>query len=221
MTQDATGYNEESSEEIVKRRKSSVKKDTSCSFLSQDTQDIQEERADNSKFAKIFLLALFGLNVALSIWYLVVVIELRGRYIPIEEYLSLPLGFATTLQTFKTIPVFLLVLYSSLIFMYLPVLVKILGLFRIAYPEDYNLIKIKLRSFLIFYELFLLLRAIDYYFRTWVKYKVIYRWAEISYYVLEMSLIVMTTYTIYKNIQSENDDRASRNLKSSFLSVAG
>ena len=49
-----------------------------------------------------------------------------------------------------------------MIVMYFPVLVKILRMFEIAYPEDYELIRTKLGLFLVFYEFFLVMRTLDY-----------------------------------------------------------
>lgn len=76
-----------------------------------------------------------------------------------------------------------------MIFMYLPVLVMILRMFKIAYPEDYMLIRFKLNAFLIFYEIFLLTRTIDYGYREWIEYESYGRWTELIYYMLEMMLI--------------------------------
>ena len=36
--------------------------------MSYDTQDIQEERADNSKKSKFYLFTFIGLNIAFSLW---------------------------------------------------------------------------------------------------------------------------------------------------------
>ena len=76
MTQDATGYQEESSGDIVVERGKMAKQESSTSFMSYDTQDIQEERADNSKKSKFYLFACICVNIAFSLWYLSNVVQM-------------------------------------------------------------------------------------------------------------------------------------------------
>lgn len=72
MTQDATGYNQDSSEDIIEVKNPYKKQDSTISFMSYETVDIQEERAYNSRRSKQYLYAFVGLNVALNLWQLYV-----------------------------------------------------------------------------------------------------------------------------------------------------
>jgi hypothetical protein len=103
--------------------------------------------------------------------------------------------------------------------MYMPLLLKILHLFKVTYPEDYMLIRWKLILFLSFYEIFLVMRTLEYGYRQWFQFHSSYRWTEVSYYFLEMMLIAMITYIVHRNLQAENEEDGSGNLKSSFFST--
>jgi hypothetical protein len=105
---------------------------SSASYLSYDTEYIQEERTDNSKKAKTLLLVAVALNVALNVWCL-------NAYVKASDLGDVPwndvsFGFADAKETFQTVPLFLIALYSLMIFIYLPMLVKIMQMFKIAYP---------------------------------------------------------------------------------------
>ena len=102
----------------------------------------------------------------------------------------------------------MLSLYALIILVYLLVLVQIMKLFKEAYPQDYEKIKVKFISFLIFYEIFIMFRAVDYYLRQYGKYEFedsngfngIYRGTEISYYIIELIFIALLSYVGYKNM---------------------
>jgi hypothetical protein len=138
MTNEGT-YNDFSSD--IRSANDKNNRDTgasSASFLSYDTEDIQEERTDNSRKAKTLLLLAVAVNVALNVWCLrayIVASELEE-----VEWNNVSFGFADAKETFQTVPLFLIGLYSLMIFMYLPMLVKIMQMFKIAYPEDFRMI---------------------------------------------------------------------------------
>ena len=107
-----------------------------------------------------------------------------------------------------------------MIFMYLVVLSMIIKYFRLAYPEEYSIIKVKLYFFLVFYVIFLVIRSCNYWYRSFNHYRTVWRFAEITYYLQEIMLICMICFIIRKNIQNEKDEEGStRNMKSSFFSV--
>jgi hypothetical protein len=60
----AVSYNYDQTTEIYS------KLDSDCSFITYDTVDIQEERADNSRKAKLYLLAFVFANILLNLWML-------------------------------------------------------------------------------------------------------------------------------------------------------
>ena len=143
------------------------------------------------------------------------------------------MGFKTLEQRYKTVPLFLLSLYALIIFVYLLVLVQIMKLFREAYPQDYEKIKVKFISFLIFYEIFIMFRAVDYYLRQYGKYEFehfngIYRGTELSYYIIELIFIALLSYVGYKNMKNENNQEISdsiprgisQNVRNSFMAFS-
>lgn len=130
-------------------------------------------------------------------------------------------------QTYKTMPLFLLVLYGLVIIVYFLVLVQILKLFKEAYPKSYEVIKVKFISFLVFYEMFIMFRAIDYYWRQFGKWKAINRYAEISYYIFELVFITLLSYVGYKNMKNENNQEVKdsgkgipQNVRNSFMAFS-
>jgi hypothetical protein len=145
--------------EKIKNRSTVV----SASFLSYDTVDIQEERSNNSNKARIWLLVFVGTNVVLNVWLLIIYLNVRDMTEVSDDYWStIPFGFSDNQQIYRTFPLFLLALYSIMILIYFPLLIKILNMFKMAYPEDYYHIRGKLLLFLGIYELFLFVRTLDY-----------------------------------------------------------
>ena len=52
-----------------------------------------------------------------------------------------------------------------MIFIFVPVVVKIMRMFKIAYPDLYDLVAAKLIMFLVLYEVFIGLRALTYWYK--------------------------------------------------------
>ena len=79
--------------------------------------------------------------MALDFWLFTVYCETnkfeRGHY----NTDNASFGFKTPIEKYKTVPLFLLFLYIIVIFVYLPVIVKILIMFKKAYKETYEEIK--------------------------------------------------------------------------------
>ena len=80
-------------------------------------------------------------------------------------------------------------------------------MFKKAYKETYEEIKYQFMAFLIFYELFIIFRAIDYYMRQYDRYEFddqkTYRKVEIWYYVSELLFIAFISYVGYKNLKND------------------
>lgn len=140
-------------------------------------------------------------------------------------------------QRYKTVPIFLLILYVVIIIIYLPVLVQIMRLFKEAYRDTYEVIKVKFVSFLIFYEVFIIFRAVDYYLRQYGKYEFEnfdtadfnqYRGSELMYYIIELIFIALLSYVGYRNMKNENNQdvpdssikNIPQNVRNSFMAFS-
>lgn len=71
-------------------------------------------------------------------------------------------GFESWSSTLYTISVIEEVIYIMAIIIILPVMIKILVMFKFTYCDLYDIVKYKMIGFIIFYELFLTFRAISY-----------------------------------------------------------
>ena len=71
-------------------------------------------------------------------------------------------GFKTYGQYLFDFVMILQVLYIAVIFIYIPVMFKISAMFMITYPDLYKIVRCKLRLFLVVFELFMILRALNY-----------------------------------------------------------
>lgn len=84
-------------------------------------------------------------------------------------------------------------------------------MFKIAYKDTYKEIKNKFIVFLVFYELFIIFRAVDYYMRQYDLYQFnskMHRYTEVSYYVIELMFIAFISYVGYKNKQNDHESNA-------------
>ena len=185
------------------------------SFLSWNTQDINEDFTFKSSRSKWLLYVSIFVNVVLNIWLLYICYRIQDSKIKYDRD-SATFGFDNWNDQYFTVPIFLVVLYTSLIFSYIAVMTNILRMFRITEPMLYKEINTKLMSYLIFYIVFLSFRSFNY---TYVQYfNFQSRLCEILYYISELIMITLISYIGLKNLEQENK-QGGPNLKKSFQNV--
>jgi len=112
-------------------------------------------------------------------------------------------GFSTPGRFFFTMSAVLTFCYTMMIFIYLPVLTKIMRMLSKAYPVLYKDVKVKLYVFLCVYEIFLSFRAFNFFMFEFTD-EVSSRWMEISCYISEIFMISIVSYIGLKNSESED-----------------
>jgi hypothetical protein len=112
-------------------------------------------------------------------------------------------GFSTPGRFFFTMSAVLTLCYTMMVFIYLPVLSKIMRMLSKAYPVLYKDVKVKLIVFLFIYEIFLSFRAFNFYMFEFTD-EVSSRWMEINCYISEIFMISIVSYIGLKNSESED-----------------
>ena len=83
-------------------------------------------------------------------------------------------------------------------------MINIIQMFKVTYPDLYQMIYKKLIIFLLFYEIFLTYRSFSYYYVHYVDFDG--RKGEIVYYISELMMITMISYIGLKNLEHENQE---------------
>lgn len=86
----------------------------------------------------------------------------------------------------------------------MPVMINIIQMFKVTYPDLYQMIYKKLIIFLLLYVIFLTYRSFSYYYVHFVDFDG--RENEIIYYISELMLIGMISYIGLKNLQNQNNE---------------
>jgi len=132
------------------------------SASSWNTNDIAEERADNSNKTKKMLIVCLIINVVLNLLQLSIYVACAAT----EENKRCELsgfGFGDLNQAHFTISCLLWAQYLSVILAYILIFIKMGKLFREAFPTNHREIRCKFGSIFLVYEGFLVSRAVCYY----------------------------------------------------------
>ena len=134
------------------------------SLESWNTVDINEDTVDKMKKSKVSMRIVIGFNVFISIIVGVLSLECEYSSDPVKQCPKQRIGFGFTTygQFLFDFVMILQLLYIAVIFMYLPVMFKISGMFMITYPDLYQVVKCKLTLFLVVFEMFMIIRALNY-----------------------------------------------------------
>lgn len=112
-------------------------------------------------------------------------------------------GFSSWSKIFFTISIFEEVIYWVALLVILPVMIKILVMFKYAYCDLYEIVKCKMITFIIFYEIFLSYRAIAYgllqFFKESIRGTGWYTFLRIMDYTSELILISSISFISLKN----------------------
>lgn len=114
-------------------------------------------------------------------------------------------GFKEKGDVYYSLVRLLFAMYLTMIFMFVPLVFKIMSMFKNAYPDLYEMIVGKLIVFLVLYELFIGLRALTYYFKEiqGLEKFIMMDLSQISLYASELFIILVFNYINYKNNQNE------------------
>jgi hypothetical protein len=118
-------------------------------------------------------------------------------------------GFKSWNQILFTFSIIEEVFYIMALIILLPVMIKILVMFKYAYCDLYEMVKTKMIIFIILYELFLSYRACAYcllqFYNEALDNTGWYIWLRIGDYVSEIMLIATMSFISLKNDQEQDE----------------
>jgi hypothetical protein len=152
-----------------------------------------------------------AVNVFLNLLVLWVICDAELSLVVFDPDHDLSFGFDDLPSRFRSLIIIFLMGYSSMIFMYMVVIFRILLMFKIAYPEMYQTIRNRMVFFLGLYVTFMIVRVVNYQHRMlhWRFSKEGDRTSEILYYTSETILIIIVLFVMYTNSQTPDDEDPS------------
>ena len=122
---------------------------------------MQMETLKKLKFQKIFMITTILVNIVLDVLMAIEVQRCKDEKCQIK---LMEFGLFDAGNAYYTLLWLLFSMYMLMLFIFIPVVFKIMKMFKHAYPELYDQVALKLIIFLLLYELFIGIRAVTYWY---------------------------------------------------------